>query len=313
MERRTMRPALTTTLFFALLISFSMEAQADWLGKMAVAKRALRSSVLSATLVAPSTLRVTREQGRAEIDFVKVLQNPGIVDLLEEIDVQSLVLGDGFKGILSTVIESDLVPSQFQPTLRRLGPYIPYIIHGYYECGGQTRPFFDALNSVLSNPLVQPFLEDPSLLEATLGNPELLAATLPAAYSSVVTSNPLLYDWLASLPAQCIVGRGYVQPAAVILAEGTPFDQVASQLPKLVDDYYNTGCTTEQLLAYAPVLLEALGLPPAQQTAALFQKTGTSQAGEEVGFTTPSNNGGPSILQCLTPNLAVLTTVIAVG
>ena len=244
--------------------------------------------------------------------LVGLLQSPAIGVLLDGVDVGNLVLGEGFKGVLSTLIDSPYVPPQFQPLLKETGPYLPYIISNYYGCGGETESFFDAINSVLENPLVQPFLNDPSLLESTVGNSELIAATLPALYASVVTNNPPMYNWLVTLPTQCIVDQGYVQPVAVILTQGTPFAQVGAAVPKLVDDYYNTGCLTEQMLAFTPVLLESLTLPPAQQTNTLFQKTGTTPSGEEVGFTKPFN-GGPSILQCLTPNLSVLTTVLAVG
>ncbi len=249
---------------------------------------------------------------RPDIDFIKLGQNPAILSLLDEVDLENLVLTDGFKGMLSTLIDSPYVPSAFQPLLKKLGPYIPYAINNYLACGGEEKPFFDAIDSVRDNPLVKPFLNDTSLLESTLGNSELIAATLPVLYSSVVTNNPPMYDWLVTLPVQCIVDQGYVQPMAVIMAEDTSFDQVAAALPKLVDDYYNTGCVSEQMLAFAPVLLEAFGLPPAQQTSAIFQSKGTTPTGEQVGFTTPFK-GGPSILQCLTPNLAILTTVLAVG
>ena len=110
-----------------------------------------------------------------------------------------------------------------------------------------------------------------------------------------------MYNWLVTLPNQCIVDQGYIQPVAVILTQGTMFETIGANLPKLADDYYNAGCTTEQLLAYAPVMLEAFNLPTAEQTNALFQKFGTTPSGEQVGFTQPFN-GGPSILQCVTPS-----------
>lgn len=240
-----------------------------------------------------------------------LLRNPGIKDLLRGVDVGALVLGDGFKGVYSTLINSNLAPPALQPLLIATGPYIPYIISNYYSCGGETNEFFDAINSALENPLVKPFLASPELLQSAAGDADLLASTLPALYSSVVTSNPALYDWLITLPAQCIVDKGYVQPVAVLAANGTKFAEVAAALPKIVDDYYNAGCTTEQMLAYVPVLLEAMALPSEEQTNALFTRTGVTPAGETVSLTQPFG-GGPSILQCLSPNLAVLTTVISI-
>ena len=241
-----------------------------------------------------------------------LLRNPGIKDLLRGVDVGALVLGDGFKGGYSTLINSNLAPPALQPLLIDTGPYIPYIISNYYSCGGETTEFFAAINSVLDNPLVKPFLANPELLQSTAGNTQLLASTFPALYSSVVTNNPILYNWLVTLPNQCIVDQGYIQPVAVIVTQGTMFATVGENLPKLVDDYYNTGCTTEQMLAYAPVLLEAMTLPTEEQTNALFTKTGVTPTGETVAFTQPFN-GGPSILQCLTPNLVTLTSVLNVG
>jgi hypothetical protein len=250
--------------------------------------------------------------GSALSALANLLNSPAIPVLLNGVDVGQLVLGDGFKGMLSTLISSPQVPPELQPLLNQMAPYIPYIISNYYGCGGETDPFFDAINSVLQNPVVKPFIDNPELLQSQMGNSDLIAATLPTLYASAITNNPPMYNWLVTLPNQCIVDQGYIQPVAVILTQGTQFDQVGAAVPKIVDDYYNTGCTTEQILAYAPVLLEAQTLPPARQTNVLFQKKGTTPSGEEVGFTTPFN-GGPSILQCLTPNLAVLTTVLAVG
>ena len=241
-----------------------------------------------------------------------LLKSPGIEVLLDGVDVGELVLGYGFKGMYSTLINSNLAPPALQPLLIDTGPYIPYIISNYYSCGGETNEFFAAINSVLDNPLVQPFLANPDLLQSTAGNPQLLASAFPALYSSVVTNNPILYNWLVTLPNQCIVDQGYIQPVAVIVTQGTMFATVGENLPKLVDDYYNAGCTTEQMLAYAPVLLEAMQLPTEEQTNALFTKTGVTPTGETVAFTQPFN-GGPSILQCLTPNLVTLTSVLNVG
>lgn len=208
--------------------------------------------------------------------------------------------------------ESDLlsflkVPPAFQPKLRELGPYIPPIISDYYECGGQTETFHEAMKAFLSNPQVQPLLNDPNLLESPSSTVDL-----PELFKSAVTDNPPMYNWLLNLQVQCITDKGYVQPAAVILSKGTPYGTIAEYLPKLVDDYYNAGCTTEQFLAFAPILLEAQTVPPEQQTQILFQKQGQTPSGVGVGFSTPFN-GGPSILQCFTPNLSVLTTVLQVG
>ena len=147
----------------------------------------------------------------------------------------------------------------------------------------------------------KPFLNDPSALQSTASDPALLAAALPALYASVVTDNPRMYNWLVTLPNQCIVDQGYIQPVAVILTEGTMFETIGENLPKLVDEYYNTGCTTAQFLAFVPVFLEAFNLPTAEQTNAIFQKFGTTPSGEQVRFTQPFN-GGPSILQCVTPS-----------
>ena len=122
-----------------------------------------------------------------------------------------------------------------------------------------------------------------------------------------------MYDWLLTLPAQCIVDQGYVQPVAVILTQGTPFAQIGAAVPKIVDDYYNTGCVTEQMLAFAPVLLQSLAAPdPAQQTSTLFNNSGVTPEGQEVKINTPFN-GGPTILQCLSPNIGVLSSVISLG
>merc|ERR1712224_411827 len=225
--------------------------------------------------------------------LVSLLGSPGIEVLLDGVDIGQLVLGTGFKGMLSTLIDSQLAPPALQPLLEQTGPYLPYIINNYYGCGGETNAFFDAINSVLTNPLVEPFLNDPSALQSSASDPALLGAVFPALYASVITNNPPMYNWLVTLPNQCIVDQGYIQPVAVILTQGTMFETIGANLPKLVDDYYNAGCTTEQLNA-------------------LFQKFGTTPSGEQVGFTQPFN-GGPSILQCVTPNLAYLTTVLAVG
>ena len=244
--------------------------------------------------------------------LVGLLQSPAIGVLLDGVDVGNLVLGEGFKGVLSTLIDSPYVPPQLQPLLKEMGPYLPYIISNYYGCGGETESFFDAINSVLENPLVQPFLSGSSSLGGSGGgafNPNLL----PAAYSLLITKNPTMYDWLLTLPAQCIVDQGYVQPVAVILTQGTPFAQIGAAVPKIVDDYYNTGCVTEQMLAFAPVLLQSLAAPdPAQQTSTLFNNSGVTPEGQEVKINTPFN-GGPTILQCLSPNIGVLSSVISLG
>merc|ERR1712070_897021 len=231
--------------------------------------------------------------GNADLESVSaLLRSPAIGVLLDGVNVGQLVLGTGFKGMLSTLIDSQLAPPALQPLLEQTGPYLPYIISNYYGCGGETNAFFDAINSVLTNPLVEPFLNDPSALQSTASDPAVLAAALPALYASVVTDNPRMYNWLVTLPNQCIVDQGYIQPVAVILTEGTMFETIGENLAKLVEEYYN--------------------LPTAEQTNAIFQKFGTTPSGEQVRFTQPFN-GGPSILQCVTPNLAILTSVFAIG
>ncbi|UPR00642.1 hypothetical protein HOP50_05g39570 [Chloropicon primus] len=243
---------------------------------------------------------------------------PALEVLLDGVDVGELVLGTGFKGLLSTVIDANLAPPDLQPLLEELGPFIPYVISSYYECGGETEPFFDAINAVLANPVIQSVLENPALIGGggsgggSGGIPPQLQALIPTLYANVISNNPPIYNWLVTLPNQCIVDQGYIQPVAVIVTQGTMFETVGERLPKLVDDYYNAGCTTEQILAFAPVMLEAFGLPASEQTNTIFQKNGTTPSGETVRFTTPFN-GGPSILQCLAPNLATLTTVLNVG
>mmetsp|Transcript_1885 Transcript_1885/g.4285 ORF Transcript_1885/g.4285 Transcript_1885/m.4285 type:complete len:563 (+) Transcript_1885:310-1998(+) len=247
--------------------------------------------------------------------IVSLLSGPALPVLLDGVDVGKLVVGDGFRGMLSTIAASGLIPAELQPTFESLGPYLPFIVSGYYECGGQTETFFDAVNSVLNDPLIKPFINNPNLLSGATGgsggapNMDLILATLPAAYSSVVMTNPPMYNWLNTLPAQCIVDQGYVQPVAVKLTQGTSYEQVAESLPKIVDDYYNSGCSTEQLLAIFPVLLQSQTADPADQTQILFNTKGKTPNGDEVGFTTPFN-GGPSILQCLTPNLGVLVSIL---
>ena len=87
--------------------------------------------------------------------LVSLLGSPGIEVLLDGVDIGQLVLGTGFKGMLSTLIDSQLAPPALQPLLEQTGPYLPYIISNYYGCGGETNAFFDAINSVLTNPLVE--------------------------------------------------------------------------------------------------------------------------------------------------------------
>ena len=252
--------------------------------------------------------------GASSVNFVGLLKSEALADLLDEVDVGQLVLGEGFKGILATIIESpeSPIPAFLQPSAKKIKAEIPYIISNYYDCGGETQSFFAALHSVLDNPLLEPFLSNSSLLEDTLGDQELLAAALPVLYSSVVLDNAPMYDWLKALPVQCITQKGYVQPAAVKLTEGSRYELIASEISSLVNDYYNTGCSTEQMLSFFPVVLEALDLPPAQQANVLFQKKGTTPGGVEVGLTSTSAEL-PSILQCITPSLPVLVNYFAIG
>jgi hypothetical protein len=252
--------------------------------------------------------------GASSVTFLGLLKSEALADLLDEVNVGQLVLGEGFKGILATIIESpeSPIPAFLQPSAKKIKAEIPYIISSYYACGGETQPFFDALNSVLENALIKPLLGNSTLLEGTLGDQDLLAAALPALYSSAVLNNAPMYNWLNTLPIQCITDQGYVQPAAVKLTEGSSYEILASEIPNLVEDYYNAGCMTEQMLAFFPVIAEALELPPAQQANVLFQKKGTTPGGEEVGFTSTSAQR-PSILQCITPNLSLLVNYFAIG
>ena len=94
--------------------------------------------------------------GNADLESVSaLLRSPAIGVLLDGVNVGELVLGTGFKGMLSTLIDSEIAPPALQPLLEQIGPYIPYIISNYYSCGGETNAFFDAINSVLTNPLVE--------------------------------------------------------------------------------------------------------------------------------------------------------------
>lgn len=295
----------------SLLLAGSKEVHGTngyWLRKAFLANKSFRSSQWQPIITTPTSSSVER----GSVNWRALLRSKELIGLFDEVDMEQFVLGDGFKGILATVVDSPLIPDLLQPSVKKISPYLPNIISNYYGCGGETKKAIDALNSVLDNPLLEPLISNASLLEETLSDATLVSAALPTLYSSLVNDNPPAYDWLSTLQIQCIVDGGYIQPAAVLLGEDTAYEAIAEQIPKLVDDYYNTGCTTEQMLAFVPVFLEAQALPPAQQTTTLFQKSGTTPEGKEVRLTSQFG-GGPSLLQCITPNLAVLAPIFVVG
>ena len=275
--------------------------------------------------ILPSATAQQQQQEQQVAALAALVQSPAVPELLEGVDVATLVQGEGFKGMLSTLIASGQAPPQLQPLLDKSGPYLPYVISSYYECNGETQPFFDAINSVLDNPLVKPFVDNPDQLTGLLGGGGGgggggagaggvgdLAAFLPIAYSTLVTNNPPMYDWLINLEMQCIVDKGYIQPLAVAITEGTDFQTAAEYLPKITDDFFNMGCTQEQLLAFVPVVLKAQSAPPDQQTQVLLSDSGTTPDGTEVTLS-GDFKGGPSLLTCIQPNLSVMTSIINVG
>ena len=119
--------------------------------------------------ILPSATAQQQQQEQQVAALAALVQSPAVPELLEGVDVATLVQGEGFKGMLSTLIASGQAPPQLQPLLDKSGPYLPYVISSYYECNGETQPFFDAINSVLDNPLVKPFVDNPDQLTGLLG------------------------------------------------------------------------------------------------------------------------------------------------
>ena len=181
----------------------------------------------------------------------------------------------------------------------------------------------------------KPFLNDPSALQSSASDPALLGAVFPALYASVITNNPPMYNWLVTLPNQCIVDQGYIQPVAVILTQGTMFETIGVNLPKLVDDYYNAGCTTEQLWLMRRSCWRPSTCPPRSRPTQSSRSSEQRRPASKSDSPSPSTGAqascsasrqvshasfldSPRAIQALTRllslvDLAILTSVFAIG
>ena len=89
---------------------------------------------------------------------------------------------------------------------------------------------------------------------------------------------------------------------------------IVSGLDTIVDQYYSKGCTTEQIMAWAPAALEAVssavssGVSP---IGAVYSASGTTADGQTVTLTTgPGPLGSPTIVNCLGSNLTLFIGVL---
>jgi len=103
---------------------------------------------------------------------------------------------------------------------------------------------------------------------------------------------------------------GLVNTALATEIVPAPFLLIVTGLDTIVNNYNNAGCTTEQLMVFAPAVIdkiaagEPLGLP------LIYGTTATSPSGESVSFTS-GPPGLPPILACATSSIPLFLSLLS--
>ena len=234
---------------------------------------------------------------RFNVPIVGWLVQP-VVPLCLPLDVLDILFGLG--PALGAIVED---------VLDQISPYIVQMTYDFVDCGGSPAN----LEAVVGGVMASGALSDPSQLD------QGLPVISPSGQSSVPqvappgSLLPLLSQGLKSdawldlvLPpfnAQCFMtGDGVTGLLNTVLAAQIVPDnllQVVENFDTIVNNYYNGNCTTEQLMAVAPAVIDNIdsGVPLSPQT--LTGAVGTTRSGESVS--------GMTILPCLGSSLMYLT------
>ena len=87
---------------------------------------------------------------------------------------------------------------------------------------------------------------------------------------------------------------------------------IVQSLDSIVDDYYSKGCTTEQIMVWAPAALEAMSSGSSNPIGALYSASGTTADGQTVTLVSgPGGPGTPTIVNCLGSNLTLFLGVLS--
>jgi len=186
------------------------------------------------------------------------------------------------------------------------------LTYDFVNCGGTQ----ENLMAVVEGVMASGALSDPSQLA------QGLPAVSPAGQSSVPQAAapgsllPLLSQGLQSdawldlvLPpfdSQCFMtGEGVTGLVNTVLATQIvppALLQIVENFDEIVDQYYSNGCTTEQLMAFLPAVIDSLasGDPVGIQT--IYGAVGTTRSGESVSFSS-GPPGNPPIVACTANSL----------
>ena len=235
---------------------------------------------------------------RFNVPIVGWLVQP-VVPLCLPLDVLDILFGLG--PALGAIVED---------VLDQISPYIVQMTYDFVNCGGSQANLNAFVGVLTGGGLAAP----PAATGESDGSSS--GASPLGAVGAILQSDAWLNLALPPFDAQCfLTGEGVSGLLNTVLAtEVVPSGLVpiVSGLDSIVDEYYNKGCTTEQILVWAPAALEALSdTTSTNPIGALYSASGTTADGQTVTLAQgPGAPGTPTILNCLGANLTLFLGVL---
>jgi hypothetical protein len=236
---------------------------------------------------------------RFNVPIVGWLVQP-VVPLCLPLDVLDILFGLG--PALGAIVED---------VLDQISPYIVQMTYDFVNCGGTQENLTAFVGGLTGGGLAAPSAAAGSESDGSTGGGSPLGAV-----GGILQSEAWLNLVLPPFDAQCFMtGEGVTGLLNTALAtEIVPAGllPIVQSLDSIVDDYYSKGCTTEQIMVWAPAALEAMSSGSSNPIGALYSASGTTADGQTVTLVSgPGGPGTPTIVNCLGSNLTLFLGVLS--
>ena len=132
--------------------------------------------------------------------------------------------------------------------------------------------------------------------------------------SAGIQSDAWLNLVLPPFDAQCFMTGegmlGLVNTALATQVVPAQFQTIVENFDTIISSYYTNGCTTEQLMAWLPAVIDSIASGAPLGIGTVYSSTGTTRSGETVGFTS-GPPGSPSIASCTASSIGFFLPLLS--